>query len=418
MSEWLDGWLTWLELNPQWLGLAIFLVAFGECLAVAGLLVPGTFLLLGLAVLAGSGVLELWQTLLLAFAGGLLGDLLSWLIGHRLHQGIRGLPWLRDNPQWLAGAETYFRRYGVPSLLVGRFIGPLRPFLPMVAGMSDMPFGRFLVVSLLAASSWSVAYLMPGWAAGAAISLPLPPGFWYQAAWLALTLLLPLGLALQGSLHGRRQVTPWVALSGMLAMVVLMLSDFQVFDQGVLQLLQSLRSPAGQVLMPLLASFGEPDVLLLAGSGLVLLLALLQQRRAAIFAGSVLLLTIALALALQAVRSDFLQAESALLFAFLLILGALAGRGQPARWRITWSLLAVFSGLLIVMAGLWLDAQRPSAVLAGTLLAGSVCAACLGLFQRRAPLPSLPARHWWLLLPACLAMFSVHALFGLQLSGF
>ncbi|RMN09962.1 PAP2 super protein/DedA protein, partial [Pseudomonas savastanoi pv. glycinea] len=55
--------------------------------------------------------------------------------------------------------------------MVGRFIGPLRPMLPMIAGMCDMPLPRFAAVSVLAAAGWSIAYLMPGWAAGAAIRL-------------------------------------------------------------------------------------------------------------------------------------------------------------------------------------------------------------------------------------------------------
>ena len=127
MSEWLSSWMLSLQGQPHWLGLAIFLAALTECLAIAGLLVPGTVLLFALAVLAGSGVLELWQTLLLAWLGGLCGDLLSYLLGRRQHQQIRNLPYLREHPQWLRAAEQYFQRYGVLSLLIGRFIGPLRP---------------------------------------------------------------------------------------------------------------------------------------------------------------------------------------------------------------------------------------------------------------------------------------------------
>ncbi|HAF93760.1 MAG TPA: phosphoesterase, partial [Pseudomonas sp.] len=168
MGHWLDSLTAWLAANPQWLGLTLVIVACLECLAVVGLLVPGTALVLGLAVLAGNGVLSLGETLLLGYVGGLLGDLLSYALGRRYHRGIRGLPGLRQHPEWLEGAEAYFARYGVASLLVGRFIGPLRPMLPMTAGMLDMPFGRFLLVSLVAAAGWSMAYLMPGWTAGAA----------------------------------------------------------------------------------------------------------------------------------------------------------------------------------------------------------------------------------------------------------
>ncbi|MCP6711616.1 hypothetical protein NL489_30145, partial [Klebsiella pneumoniae] len=78
------------------LGLTIFLVACLECLAVAGILIPGTVVLFTLAVLAGSGALTLWETILLAYAGGLLGDTISYALGRRFHQGIRGLPVLRN----------------------------------------------------------------------------------------------------------------------------------------------------------------------------------------------------------------------------------------------------------------------------------------------------------------------------------
>jgi undecaprenyl-diphosphatase len=92
-------------------------------------------LLFAVAVLAGSGALSLSETLLLGFLGGILGDLISYFLGRHFHQNIRRLPGLRHHPEWMAGAESYFQRYGIASLLVGRFIGPLRPMLPMVAGM-------------------------------------------------------------------------------------------------------------------------------------------------------------------------------------------------------------------------------------------------------------------------------------------
>lgn len=184
MGPWLDGITGWLTLNPQWLAAAVFIVAFVECLAIAGIIVPGTVLLFAIAALAGSGALSLSETLLLGLLGGLLGDGISYYLGRHFHQNIRRLPGLRHHPEWMDGAEAYFQKYGIVSLLVGRFIGPLRPMLPMVAGMCDMPFPRFAAVSVLAATGWSIAYLLPGWAAGAAFRLPLPEGFWPGPGWL------------------------------------------------------------------------------------------------------------------------------------------------------------------------------------------------------------------------------------------
>lgn len=70
MGQWLDSITGWLTLNPEWLAVAVFIVACVECLAIAGLIVPGTVLLFAIAALAGSGALSLSETLLVGFLGG------------------------------------------------------------------------------------------------------------------------------------------------------------------------------------------------------------------------------------------------------------------------------------------------------------------------------------------------------------
>ena len=52
MLESFDSLIAWLAQHPEWLGWAIFLVACIECLALAGILVPGVAILFGLGVLA------------------------------------------------------------------------------------------------------------------------------------------------------------------------------------------------------------------------------------------------------------------------------------------------------------------------------------------------------------------------------
>ncbi len=418
MTEWLSMATAWLEANPQWVGLAIFLAALTECLAIVGLLVPGTLLLFAFALLAGSGGLALWQTLLLAYLGGLCGDLLSYLLGRRQHQNIRKLPYLREHPEWLATAEQYFQRYGVVSLLVGRFIGPLRPLLPMVAGMCDMPFPRFLLVSLLAAAGWSVAYLLPGWSAGAALRLPLPEGFWLQAGVVGGGIVLLVGLAVQGSLRRQRQVAWLAAGAGLLLLFGLLLGWplLSALDHGLLDLLQTARSRDLDHWAVMLTRLGDRHVQLVLGGLLVLSLWLACQRRAALFAGASLLLT-ALAVSLlklwlERPRPDLLlqplhgfslpSGHSSAAFAFFLVLGVLAGRGQPPRWRVTWLLLAAMPAALIALSRVYLGVHWPTDVLAGAVLAGCVCAACMAVAQRRRELPALPARLWLLLVTGIL----------------
>ncbi|KJH79318.1 bifunctional DedA family/phosphatase PAP2 family protein [Stutzerimonas stutzeri] len=429
MPEWLTALTSWLAGNPQWLGLSLFLVACLECLAVVGLLMPGTVMIFAIAVLAGSGVLSLGETLLLGYAGGLLGDLLSYGLGRRYHQNIRSMRGLREHPEWLTRAELYFERYGIASLLVGRFIGPLRPMLPLTAGMLDMPFGRFLLVSLVATAGWSMAYLLPGWTAGAAVRLPLPDGFWGEAGVVLAALLLLIGGVVHCSLHQMRWVTPLAA--GLSAIILIGLffgwPYLEEFDQGLMTVVQGERSPIFDRFVVVVTRAGDFHTQLWAAVLLSLLLIVAKQWRAATFAILTLLGTALANGALKAtfgrIRPEILleplhsfsfpSGHSSAAFAFFLTLGVLAGRGQPPRLRLAWVLLAGLPATAIALSRVYLGVHWPTDVIAGAVLASTICAASLTVVQWRAPMNALSPKVWWLILPAVLGLIGAFAIWAL-----
>lgn len=429
MPEWLTALNSWLAENPQWLGLSLFLVACLECLAIIGLLMPGTVLIFAIAVLAGSGTLSLGETLLLGYAGGLLGDLLSYALGRRYHQNIRSIRGLRDHPEWLTRAELYFDRYGVASLLVGRFIGPLRPMLPLTAGMLDMPFGRFFLVSLIAAAGWSMAYLLPGWTAGAAVRLPLPEGFWSEAAVILAALLLLVGGIVHCSLRQLRWVTPMAAGGSAAILTGLFFgwSYLVAFDEGLMTVVQGERSPIFDQFMVVVTRAGDFHTQLWAAVLLSLLLIALKQLRAAAFAILTLLGTAlangALKAAFGRIRPEVLleplhsfsfpSGHSSAAFAFFLTIGVLAGRGQPARLRLAWVLLAGLPATAIALSRVYLGVHWPTDVIAGALLAATICAASLTVVQWRTPIGALSPKVWWLILPATLGLIGFFAIWAL-----
>lgn len=423
MGPWLDSITTWLTANPAWLTVAIFLVCFTECLAIAGIIVPGTVLLFAFAALAGSGVLSLQEVLLLGFLGGLTGDVVSYFIGRHFHQNIRRLPGLRHHPEWIGGAETYFQRYGIASLLVGRFIGPLRPMLPMVAGMFDMPFPRFLAVSIVAAAGWSMVYLIPGWAAGAAVRLPLPEGFWTQAGIVGGGLAVLLGLSIQASLRDKRYATRLIALSSLIMLLAVFLGwpYLPQFDQGLMTLVQEHRSDVAQTFVVVVTRLGDFRTQFAAAALLLAALAITRQWRHLIFAtGATLgaavgngLMKMLFARARPQVLLEPLttysmpSGHSSAAFALFLTLAVLAGRGQPTRLRLTWLLLGCIPAASIAMSRVYLGVHWPTDVLAGMLLAFFTCATSLTLIQHKTSLPAMPARVWWLILPLLLVLLVI-----------
>lgn len=422
MSQWIETLTNWLSSNPQWLAAAVFLIALTECLAIVGLIVPGTFMLFAIAVMAGSGALSLGETLLLGYCGGLLGDALSYALGRFFHDDIRRLPGLRQRAHWLTHAEKYFQRYGIASLLVGRFIGPLRPMLPMIAGMLSMPLPRFIVVSLLAAAGWSVAYLLPGWATGAALRLPLPPGFWTEAAIVAATLGVFLLVAVQSNLRDQRHAGLYTASVGLVALIALFIGwpHLVDLDQGLMTLIQEQRSTHTDMFAQSITHLGDFTTQLAVGVLLCLLLMAAKQWRSALFSAMTLLGTACgnhmLKLMFARQRPEVLleplssfsfpSGHSSAAFAFFLVLGVLAGREQPARLRLTWLIVACIPPLMIACSRVYLGVHWPTDIIGGALLASTLCAASLALIQFERPLGAVSMKAWWLILPACTALLA------------
>jgi membrane protein DedA with SNARE-associated domain len=180
----------WLVEHPGWVGAAVLAIAFVESFAVAGVVVPGVALLAGAAFVAGGGALELSTTLACAFAGAVLGDGSSFLIGRGFAPAVRRSAWMRRHPEWLERGERFFERHGVAGIVLGRFLGPIRPVMPLIAGMMHMRPRLFLSVNLLSALAWAPAYILPGYLVGASLAQAIEP----PRAWPVVTVVLAGGL--------------------------------------------------------------------------------------------------------------------------------------------------------------------------------------------------------------------------------
>jgi undecaprenyl-diphosphatase len=158
--------VDWISANPEWAGLVVFSMSLAESLAVVGVLIPGVVILFGAGVLIGSGVLDFWTLCAWAAAGAIIGDGLSYWLGHHFEYITERWRWFRLHPDHLQKGVRFFEKYGDLSVALGRFFGPIRAVVPLVAGLMRMPPRRFFIANVLSALVWAPAYLLPGMVLG------------------------------------------------------------------------------------------------------------------------------------------------------------------------------------------------------------------------------------------------------------
>ncbi len=114
-------------------------------------------ILLGAGTLIGAGILDFWLMCLWAIAGAIIGDGLSYWLGHHFEYLTARWRWFRLHPDHLQKGIRFFEKYGDLSVALGRFFGPIRAIVPLVAGLMHMPPRRFYLANVLSALVWAPA---------------------------------------------------------------------------------------------------------------------------------------------------------------------------------------------------------------------------------------------------------------------
>lgn len=168
MNSWIDATLAWIAAHPVLAGAVIFAIAFCDAVIVLGAIVPALPLMIAVGVLIGLDEISGPYAVACAAVGAFAGDGISYWVGRRWGNRLRGVWPFRSYPQLLDRGELMFRRNAFKSILVARYVGAIRPFVPAIAGIAHMPFLRYAKASAVACLSWAVLFLLPGWMLGQA----------------------------------------------------------------------------------------------------------------------------------------------------------------------------------------------------------------------------------------------------------
>ena len=156
--------LNMIGLLGHWGYLIIFVAAFLESSAFMGLLMPGESVVVLSGFLASQGYLEIGDVLWVVSLGAVLGDSVGYSLGKAIGRGYfkrhKRLLFLKE--KHFQRVDTYFQQHGGKTIFFGRFVGFLRAMAPFAAGMSRMPYGRFLIYNAAGGILWSVCFILLG----------------------------------------------------------------------------------------------------------------------------------------------------------------------------------------------------------------------------------------------------------------
>ncbi|HEX6269933.1 MAG TPA: DedA family protein [Anaerolineales bacterium] len=125
-------------------------------LGALGIPFPGTIIVIAVGAFCREGFLSWPSTGLVALTCVVLGDCLSYAMGHYAREPV--LRRFRGSDRWMQ-AENSFQRWGGMSVLLTRFLitGIAVP-VNLVAGTSNFPFRRFLLYDLAGEAVWVFGY--------------------------------------------------------------------------------------------------------------------------------------------------------------------------------------------------------------------------------------------------------------------
>jgi len=151
--------IAFMERHQEWSFWLALVFATAETTALLSVLVPSTAILVGAGAAVATGAIPFLPIWAGASLGALAGSTFSWWLGHRFGAQILVMWPLRNHPDLVDQAGKYFHKWGSVAVILGHFIGPLRPVIFVFAGMMKMGFPIFMAFNVIGALSW--AYVVP-----------------------------------------------------------------------------------------------------------------------------------------------------------------------------------------------------------------------------------------------------------------
>ena len=146
-------------------GLALLLtVVFAENGLFFGFFLPGDSLLFVAGLLCETHLmLPVWLLVILLISAAFLGTLTGYGFGKLAKNYFTNR---KENffykKKYLNITQDFYNRHGMKAFVLGRFLPIIRTFVPILAGIVNIEFKKFLFYSFIGISIWIISFVMAG----------------------------------------------------------------------------------------------------------------------------------------------------------------------------------------------------------------------------------------------------------------
>src|SRR5712671_5961994 len=151
---------TFVAQHGAWVYALLFLIVFCETGLIVTPFLPGDSLLFVAGAIAAVGGMDIFAVTGTLVVAALCGDNVNYWVGRWAGKSIFSK---YINPIHLQRTQAFYERHGGKTIILARFMPIVRTYAPFVAGISHMPYMRYLAYCVAGALLWVVSLCTAGY---------------------------------------------------------------------------------------------------------------------------------------------------------------------------------------------------------------------------------------------------------------
>ncbi len=161
----------------------LFAIVFAESGLFFGFFLPGDSLLVTAGLLATQGYFNIFLLVFLLATAAILGDSTGYWMGKKFGKRIFSkvnmdthnlslfsrINYALRKKEHIVTASEFYKKHGNQTIIFARFLPYIRTFAPIVAGIGEMDYKRFVTFNIIGGAGWASLMLFIGFFLGRVI---------------------------------------------------------------------------------------------------------------------------------------------------------------------------------------------------------------------------------------------------------